>query len=226
MGILSLFGEKQRVTFIQRATSVSPERTIFSVDCTLQETHARESPPTEFEVEDGRTISDHIIVKPFSLELQGIISDSPIDTTLLGLLTTGITSSLPAAGIIAGAAGSALISALRKSPKPSVAAYGQLLQLQSSRQPFDVLTSLQRYPSMWIKSLSIPRDANTGKVLLFNLSLVQLIIVAPQTINIQKFASAGLSAGKTDAGSQAMKDLLTQEFQAARSAIKAIPGVP
>lgn len=206
MGLLgSVLGGQQRVQFIQNGTN-----TIIQFDASLKEDHQRESPPTEFPVENGQVVSDHIIVKPFNLELTGIISDTPIGG-IQGLLTevaTSLTASLlPPVGLIAGAAGVALFSALSKSKSPSVAAYSQLLQLQAGippngPQPFDVLTSLYRYPSMWIKSLSVPRDSDTGRSLLFTVSLTQLILVSPQSVNVQIFANPSLSANLADTGQQ------------------------
>jgi hypothetical protein len=87
-----------------------------------------------------------------------------------------------------------------------VVAFGQLLQIQESRQPFDVITSLETYKNMWIKGLSIPRDANTGQVLIFNLSLVQLIIAQPQSVNLQVFKDPNLGPGEVNKGKQ---ELLT-----------------
>lgn len=200
MGLLgSIFG-KQRVQFIQNGSN-----TIIQLDCSLKEEHKRSSPPTEFPVENGDTVSDHIIVKPFSLEITGIISDTPIGG-VQGLLTevaSTLASKLqPPIGLVAGAAGVALFSALSKSSSPSVAAYGQLLQLQQTAQPFDVLTSLYRYPSMWIADISAPREAETGNILMFTVQLVQLLLVSPQSVNVQIFANPALAANLADTGQQ------------------------
>ncbi len=212
MGLLSLLG-KQRVTFIQAQTSQSGEKTIFTIDCTVSETHSRESPATEFEIENGDTITDHITVKPYALELQGIISDTPLDQLALEAITTAASAILPAAGIVAAGAGFALSSALSKSKRPSVAAFAQLLQLQATRQPFDVVTSLSRFPTMWIKSLSIPRDASTSQTLQFHLQLVQLLIVTPQTVNIQKFSTPAVAASKAEAGLQQLNNKVVNSYQ-------------
>lgn len=197
--------------FIQNSTN-----TVIQFDASIEENHTRESPPTEFPVESGAVISDHIIVKPFQLEMTGIISDTPIGG-VSGLIQEAASSVagnlIPPIGVVAAAGAAALFSALADSKSPSVAAYAQLLQLQagiaspvtgqvSGPMPFDVLTSLYRYPSMWIKSLSVPRNAETGKILLFKVSLVQLLIVQPQSVNISIFANPGLAAGLADTGQQ------------------------
>jgi len=193
--------QPQRVQLIQGST-------VISVDCCVSQTHKRDSPPTLFELENGSSITDHIIVKPFELELVGIISDTPIglSTQVLGALAvTTLASAAPGPlGIVGAGVGSALIGALSGSKKPSVAAFGQLLELQASRQPFTVYTSLQTYESMWIKSLSVPRDKDTTGILYFQLSLVQLLLVSPQTVNVSIFQNPALSAGQANSGSQSL----------------------
>lgn len=192
-----LGGGKTKVQFIQNNSS------IFQMDVSIKETHSRESPPTEFPVENGQTVSDHIILKPFGLEINGLITDSPIGG-VAGLLTevgTSIASKLvPPAGLALVSQGVALLSSLSGSKSPSVAAYVQLLQIQQKALPFDVLTSLYRYPNMWIKGISVPRDVQTGASITFTVQLVQLLLVSPQSVSVQIFANPGLAAGVADQG--------------------------
>lgn len=198
-GLTSILSSKTRVQFIQNNQSV------VTLDCSLNETHKRSSPPSKHPIENGTTISDHIIVEPFSLEITGIISDDPIGG-LGGLLTEAATSLaanlLPPGGLTAIAGAMGLASVIAGSKKPSVAAYLQLIQLQQNAQPFDVLTSLYRYPAMWIADLSVPRDAGSGNILLFTVKLEQLLLVTPQAVNIQIFANGNLSANNVDVGNQ------------------------
>lgn len=194
-GPVALLGGTQRkVQFIQQPTG-----TVISIDCTASESHQQESPPTEFPLETGESVSDHIIIKPFALEIQGIISDTPIKA-LNAALATIAGAALPPSGIVGASVAMALYSALAGSKSPSVAAYAQLVQLQMRRQPFNVLTTLKLYENMFFKSLTVPRDASTGQVLVFNVSLVQLLLVSPQTVNIQKFSNASLAANQASLG--------------------------
>lgn len=200
---MGLFGTGQtKVQFIQNATS-----TVIEFDASLKENHTRPSPPTKFPIENGQTISDHVIIEPFELELTAMITNSPIGG-LQGLLTEGVTSLagslIPPAGIIVAAGAYSLISGIAGAKSPSVAAYNQILQLQQNAQPFDVLTSIYRYPSMWISNLSVPRDAETGDALVFDIKLVQLILVSPQSVNVQVFANPSLAANKADLGQQGL----------------------
>lgn len=223
MGLLgSILGTAQRVQFIQNSTS-----TVIQLDCSLKENHSRASAATKFPVENGQTVSDHIIVSPFVLDITGIISDTPIGS-LAGSLTevaTTLTNSLvPPAGLLGAAAGFALFSALSSSKSPSVAAYEQLLSLQENAQAFDVLTSLKRYSSMWITDLSAPREADTGGALLFTVKLEQLLLVTPQSVNVQIFANPNLSANQADMGEQG-PNLSAKYQQGFNSATKAVHAV-
>lgn len=218
-GLLStLLGTQQKVQFIQTDTG-----TVLSIDCTVSESHDRESPPTEFEVEDGSTVSDHILVKPFSLKIEGVISDTPIKL-LNSALTTAAGVALPSVGIVAAGAGVALFKALASSASPSVAAYGQLLLLQEGKKPFDVLTTLKRYSGMFIKSISVPRDANTGQTLMFTVMLTELRLVKPQTVNILQFKDADISAGKGNIGKQESESALLKKFQQGQAAFRNVIG--
>lgn len=221
MGLLgSILGSAQRVQFIQNSTS-----TVIQLDCSLKEDHKRSSPPTEFPVENGNTVSDHVIVKPFTLDITGIISDTPLGGlkgTLTEVATTLTSALVPPVGLVGAAAGYALFSALSSSKSPSVAAYEQLLSLQENAQPFDVLTSLKRYASMWIADLGAPREADTGKALLFSVKLQQLILVTPQSVNVQIFANPGLSANQGDLGEQGLN--IPNGFQAGLKKFNSLAG--
>lgn len=207
--VIGLIGKTQRkVQFIRPNTGGA----VITIDATLSEKHSREAEPTQFEVEDGNSVSDHIILKSFTLELQGLISDTPL-SIVNSLVTTAVGAVLPPIGVVAGSLGVALFSALSKSDSPSVAAYGQLLGLQEERKPFNVLTTLKLYKNMWIKSISVPRDANTGKALLFDVTLVQLLLVTPQTVNIVKYASPDLSSGLANKGKQEVDNEAVRQFK-------------
>lgn len=200
MGLQGLIAGQTRVQFIQNSTN-----TLIQLDASLKEAHKRESQPTEFPIEDGNNISDQIILRPFTLDITGIITDTPIGGAkqlVTEVATTFISALTPPVGLIAASAGYALFTSSKNAKSPSVQAYNQLLQLQENGQPFDVLTSLYRYHNMWIKSISAPRDSDTGRCLIFDISLKQLILVSPRSVNIGVFANPALSANQANLGQQ------------------------
>lgn len=196
MSFASLFTGNSNVSILQNGFPV------LQLDCSVKETHSRSSPPTEFEIENGQTISDHIIVKPFSLKLTGLITDSPI-SLLSNLLTAGISKVLPNPGVLGkGASALALLPVIGGTSSPSTAAYLQLLQMQSAALPVSVFTSLFLYKNMWIKDISVPRDAKTGKCLLFDVEFVQLLLVSPTSVDVSFFAAPDISAAQANEGAQ------------------------
>ena len=209
----SLIGKTDRVQFIPEGG------TAFQMDVSLTEDHSRQSSPTEFPLEDGSVISDHIVISPFELTITGVISDTPLGTvsTLLKEVFTSAASALaPPLGLVVPAAAYALHTAMQKLPSLSVVAYAQLLKLQAGDptstpptppRPFTVLTSLYRYPNMVIKSLSVPRSVSTGKTLQFTVTLQQLLLVSAQTVSINVFANPALASNKGNLGEQDAESL-------------------
>jgi hypothetical protein len=183
-----------------------PQIPIVAFDCSIMETHSRESVVTEFETENGDTISDHIVVKPFNLHIQGIVSNSPL-SSLAGLATAAVTTVATAVAPPVGVLGknAAALAALPLIPNPFApanTAYQSLLNLQNLKLPFTVQTTLYTYKNMWVKKLSVPRDAQRGNAVFFELDLVQLLLVTPTTVNIGQFAAADLAASQSNKGEQ------------------------
>lgn len=179
---------------------------VITLDCSIAETHERESEPTSFEIENGQTISDHVVLKPFGLKINGVISDSPLfgaGSIAAAAATTVLTKLAPNPGVLGAKA--AAIAALPLFPNPfspSMNGYEQLLQVQAARFPLTVVTSLHIYPNMWIKKLTAPRDSKSGGALVFTVDMVQLLLVTPVTVNIAQFAAADIAAGAADKGAQ------------------------
>lgn len=217
----ALLGTQRRVQFIRN------DKTVIEIDCTISEAHSRESRPTKFPVEDGSTVGDHVILGNFVLKMQGIISDSPLRTEK-ALLTTVVSKFVPPLGVVAAAAGANLVqrlfSAVSDAKSPSVKAYEQLLDLQSQKQPFNVVTTLKRYPSMWISNLSAPRDAGTGQALVFDLDLEEIIIVKPKTVLIQVFANPDAAADNALLGKQDKSNALVEQFKKGQAAFNRTVG--
>lgn len=181
------------------------------IDCSIKETHSRESPASQFPLEDGSVISDNIILNPETLEIEGFVSDSPLD--LAASITTAAVSALGtkmgplgSAALVAGYSQS--ISTLfelitgEESDSPPQKAFKTLKILQLSKIPLIVVTTLHRYADMYIKNISVPRDVNSGQGLSFTIQFVQLELVSPLTISIKVFKDANTAAPKADKGQQ------------------------
>ena len=126
---------------------------------------------TEHPVEVGAAISDHAYRRPSEVVMQvgfaggGSLLDF-LDTTSIGL----------SAGL---------------SPKE---AYQELLDLQSSRVPFDVVTGKRIYTNMLIRALEVTTDRTSENVLSAVLTLREVIITSTTTTQVAAKADMKLGA--------------------------------
>lgn len=130
----------------------------FLIDCSLKETHTFDSQVTEYPVESGSNITDNIRPLPMTLEMECIVSNTPI-----GVMSTFRNSLLTEPG-----------DSEIAPTKPSEDAYDMLLRIRSKRQPVTIRTSLRTYENMALKSLNIPRDIGVGDALRFTASFIQI----------------------------------------------------
>ncbi|HHY1017938.1 hypothetical protein CF038_20955 [Klebsiella michiganensis] len=126
---------------------------------------------TEHPVEVGAAISDHAYRRPSEVVMQvgfaggGSLLDF-LDTTSIGL-STGL------------------------SPKET---YQELLDLQNSRVPFDVVTGKRIYTNMLIRALEVTTDRTSENVLSAVLTLREVIITSTTTTQVAAKADMKLGA--------------------------------
>ncbi|MCI1676638.1 MAG: hypothetical protein LKK36_06265 [Ewingella americana] len=63
-------------------------------------------------------------------------------------------------------------------------AYQNLLDLQRSRQPFDVVTGKRQYQNMLIRNLDVTTDKTSENVLMATVTLRELILTRTQSISV------------------------------------------
>lgn len=122
----------------------------FVIDCLLNEVHQLDNEVTEFPVEDGSTISDNIRPKPLVVQMECLISDTPLEFAGLFRPKTSI---------------------------PTDDAYSLLKTIREQRRLIEIDTSLEHYKNMAVESLSIPRPAGRGDDLRFNATFKQVELV-------------------------------------------------
>lgn len=144
------------------ATTVSINRgrigPAFAFDATVEEKHDDTAVATEFPVEAGATISDHVKQNPFRLTLTGIVGDAPVflDDTAMPVV--------------------------QQRPRK---AYDMLRAVKAAGQAVDVVTSLGTYESMVIESVAVSKSSTTGTALSASVSMKQINIVASSTVIVQ-----------------------------------------
>ncbi|EMA1800174.1 hypothetical protein SD377_000777 [Cronobacter turicensis] len=130
-------------------------------DVVVTEKHNDTLEITEHPVENGAPVADHAFKRPPELIMEVGFSGGG---SLLDLLDT---SSI---GISAGL-----------SPKE---VYQQLLDLQESRVPFDVVTGKRLYNNMLIRVLDVTTDRTSENVLMATLTLRGVNITSTQRISV------------------------------------------
>lgn len=137
----------------------------------ISEKHSDALEITEHPVEVGAAVSDHAYKRPSEVVMQvgfaggGSLLDF-IDTTSYGI----------SAGL---------------SPRET---YQQLLDLQNSRVPFDVVTGKRLYNNMLIRALEVTTERTTENVLSAVLTLREVIITSTTTTTVAPKADMKLGA--------------------------------
>lgn len=167
----------------------------------VSEKHSDTLEITEHPVETGAPVSDHAYKRPSEVVMEvgfaggGSLLDF-IDTSSLGLM-------------------------LGLSPKET---YQQILDLQTSRIPFDVVTGKRLYSNMLIRAIEVTTDRTSENVLMAVLTLREVIITQTQQIAVADKAdmkegantSAVINSG-TKAAKPQNESLLSSGWQGLKS---------
>lgn len=130
-------------------------------DVVITEKHSDTLEITEHPVEKDAPVADHAFKRPPELVMEVGFSGGG---SLLDLLDT-----------------SSIGLSLGLSPNE---VYQQLIDLQESRVPFDVVTGKRLYTNMLIRVLDVTTDRTSENVLMATLTLRGVIISSTQTISV------------------------------------------
>lgn len=193
----------------------------FSWDIVTSESHDHTNEVTEYPVETGVDISDHVRIKPDTVTIVGEITMTPIIATgggFEGPMVLNVPTFTPppfsseAAAI--GAAASAVKDLLFGPPPPTVVdllqfpipidpitdAHNALLAIQTGRVFCQVVTASHTYANMVITAIGVKRDENSG-VAEFTVTFKSVTTVTSATVSAPKpLIPAG--APKVSAGAQ------------------------
>jgi hypothetical protein len=167
------------------------------IDATLSIGESLSAQATEHPVETGGVISDHVIAKPKTLRLEGIISATPVEKYGLGSFQNALLT-------LEGAAENS-------SPDPFRAHDAQqiLRAIHAAKLPIVVGTGLgdpvtlpsDLHNDMVIETLEFPRDDKTGDAVRFTATLKEIQTVKSATVAPWK----GNKAIQKSRGKQATK---------------------
>lgn len=147
--------------------TLTPKSSIggIEIQATLEEVLTDTLQLTEHPVEVGAAIVDHAYKRPAELVLRCGWSNSSLDAL------AGAIQSIFSGG---GLTGSDYVSGI----------YSQLLTLQESREPFDIMTTRRMYTDMQIVSLQKTVDNKTSNVLMVQATCRQIIRVFTQATTL------------------------------------------
>lgn len=145
---------------------------LIELDATVSENHDYSATVTQFPVENGTVISDHIFNNPVRLSLECLISDSPLSNSRNPLVT--IASNLVS------------FFSFNSGPTRSNAIFEDLMRLFDKRELFQVVTGLKLYKNMAITSLSFPRSSGSGQGLIFRIEMLQVKFASILNISYQR----------------------------------------
>lgn len=129
-----------------------------TISATLEEVYHDELTITEHPVENGANINDHAFKRPNEVIIKCGWSNADY-TAILGGTPAKVNNGMPAT--------STYVDAV----------YSQLLALQESRKPFDLVTCRRQYSNMLIQSLMVINDDKTSGALMVTATLREVIIV-------------------------------------------------
>ncbi len=180
--IFNFFNKGTRVLI----KDIDGEELIF--DATTSENHMDSSKLTKHPIEDGGSITDHIIEEPLSLKIDSVQSDHPI-SALSSLATAGSSFIGNQIGGIGGAlasfGGSQLASVLLNDADSSRShtAYQILVSWKKRGIPLTIITKLTTYKSMALTKISSNRNSKNANSLdasmVFEELLIATTIIAP-----------------------------------------------
>ena len=124
---------------------------LVDIDVFISEQHDSSAAVTKDPIEDGSSVSSHVVVNPDRLTLTGIISNTPIDS-----------------------------ETARRAPPETRRAENSYLLMDDALHVgavFTIVTSLKQYDSLVMVSLSAPRDVGRANVVEFSATFEQVSIV-------------------------------------------------
>ena len=149
------------------ASSTSPEFNLgfLTVDATIREVVSQSAQVTRFNIEEGAEINDHVILGPVQLEIEGVISDTPLylSTNPFATFTSGLLD----------------LTAQDQNPQqPSSDAFETLTWFMAQKTLLSIISGSGRYYEQYqITRLRLPTTRQTGRALKFSLSLQKITVV-------------------------------------------------
>jgi len=138
------------------------------IDAVIKENHELRAQVSEHPTESGDSFCDHVQNLPVQLQIDGIISNTPM--TLVGLtMFNSFANALS-----------------ERSNDLAEEAFKKIEGIFSKREPITIATTLKEYPHMVLESLSVERGGGTSESLHFKATAKQVRLVNQSLIDVPK----------------------------------------
>lgn len=169
------------------------------LDARVSSTYRFASEITEYPVESGATVTDHVHQRPTEITIEGMVSDSPVNElpTYLGL--RGDNETRPAA--------------LR-----SQSAFDTLFLVQKNAIPLTVVTEYMTFDDMIIESLEIPKSPDRGEAIWFSLTLKKITTVDTLTAALPPEVVARIKRRRKKTKAKAKGNVKVEKYSSQKAA--------
>lgn len=190
--------------FHQQKRRIGPSANLIVPSVVISERHSDTLEITEHPVEVGAAISDHAYRRPYEVVMQVGFAGGGSLLDLLDTTSFGVSAGL--------------------SPKE---VYQNLLDLQNSRVPFDVVTGKRIYTNMLIRAIEVTTDRTSENVLSAVLTLREVIITSTTTKQVAAKADMKLGANTSavqDTGVKTPKPVNSSAYNTLWTGAKSLAG--
>ena len=166
---------------------------VLLLDATIHESHEYVNTITEFPVEKGFKISDHVIRSPEKLTMEGFITNTPVPRS-------SDLSSLNGAEATQNRVERALEILLDLAGLPPATKTTEDISTSADfPKVIDIVeTGLRQYKNMVITRITIPRDVSTGETIRFTCEMRHIVTVYTQTVSFQNVSELNGRAPNVD----------------------------
>lgn len=182
------------------------------LDASLNENHRRENVISDYPVESGSNITDHVRNQPVILQMTGFVTNSPVP-----ILDLGVDKLKESLSNVGDEVSSKVIS--RDKFERTTVARDLLLDYWKNGTLLDIDTNFFVYTNMVIESLLVPRNATIGDAMRFEATFKQIRFVSSETVELPNVDDLNGRApnidkqaqNKIDGGKETTTDLPEEE---------------
>lgn len=154
---------------------ISKKRTIggIRIDGFIEENLTHSVRVTSNPIENGRDITDHVIIQPIRYSLVGIITDTPMGFAALSQLGSIVDSAT-------GFFGKSEEGGITRSKQM----YEELLNILNKREVITISSAIKKIENLVFESISVNVDKSTANAIFFNATFIEALILSSSTSSV------------------------------------------